>query len=197
MDLRDRTTRALAGGAKLRFFRLFSRALGAAAPPASLAMRPLESREFAGLCADPGLELAEDRVRLALDRGDRCVGAFDGTQLVGYCWLAFRPLPHLDGVWVDFPPHAVWTYKSLVLPSHRGRGIAPALYRRADALAIERGRSVSLLCVEAHNRPSIRAALRAGYASCGRAGYLRRSRGLSTWRSPASRWASLRFYIPT
>lgn len=36
--------------------------------------------------------------------------------------------------WADFHNEAVWIYKSLVLPSHRGRAIAQALYRVIDGV---------------------------------------------------------------
>ncbi len=93
------------------------------------------------LCRDPQFDLSEDKVSAAYARGDLCVAAFDAGSPVGYCWFAFAPVPHLDGVWVEFHADAVWTHKSLVLPSHRGRGVAPALYRFADAVCVEHHRS--------------------------------------------------------
>ena len=146
-------------------------------------------------CATPGLDLEPARVRAAFARGDVCAAAFDSGALVGYCWFAFAPVPHLDGVWVDFHEEGVWMYKSLVLPSHRGRGIAPALYRATDRLGTQRGRRFLVSCVETHNRPSI-AAKRTGYAHSGYAGYLRRGASLWTWSTPAVKRIALHFYLP-
>jgi hypothetical protein len=46
----------------------------------------------------------------------------------------------VDGIWVKVPPRAVYLFQSFVPPSHRGRGIAAALYRAAEALAARPGR---------------------------------------------------------
>jgi GNAT superfamily N-acetyltransferase len=192
-----RLSGALARRAGLRLFRLFSRKLGDGAPGVTgLVLRMVRKDDALAHCADPELDLRLAGVEQAFARGDLCVGAYEGDRLAGYCWLAFSPLPHLDGVWVEFGPHAVWTYKSLVRPGYRGRGIAAALYRHGDVACRERGRSTSLLCVEAHNTPSITAGLRAGYAPLGWAGWLRNGSGLRAWSSPGVRQAAVRFYRP-
>lgn len=156
----------------------------------------LERAEVLSLCADPNLDLASERVGEAYARGDLCAGAFLGERLAGYCWFAFSPVPHLDGVWVDFAPDAVWIYKSLVRPAHRGRGVAPALYGFVDRVGAERTRRGSLICVEAHNRASISAALKAGHAPAGYALYARLRHRLSTWYSASARRNAVRFYVP-
>jgi len=191
----------LARHAGMRVFRLFARPLASmeAGPPApeSIELRVMRAADVLLLCSDTGLDLEQSRVRAAHSRGDVCVGAYcNAGLLVGYCWAAFSTLPHLDGVWVDFGAEAMWTYKSLVRPSHRGRGIAPALYRFADSLGTDRRRRVSIICVESHNRASMAAAARAGYAPDGCAAYVRRGRRLFHWRSPAARRRALRFYVP-
>lgn len=161
-----------------------------------LALRLVEQRELLSLCQDEGLDLRVRAVQTAYARGDLCVASFEGDYIVGYCWLAFAPCPHLDGVWVQFGREVGWIYKSLVLPSHRGRGIAAALYRFADATYLERGRMHSVICVESHNRPSIRAALRAGYESGGYGGYLLRGKRLRAWSSAAARRRGISFFLP-
>lgn len=191
-----RVLRGLARRAGLRVFRVLSRPLEAVSAPSPLAPRRLREDEVLALCADPQLDLREDAVRAAFARGDLCVAVPDGDTVAGYCWFAFSPLPHLDGVWVEFGSHAAWTYKSLVRPSHRGRGIAPGLYRFADAACRERGRTLSLICVEEHNAPSIAAALRAGFAPSGRAAWVRRSGAVRTWHSDAVTQQGVRFYVP-
>ena len=192
-----RLSGVLARRTGLRLFRLFSRKLGADIPTVTgMALRMVRKDDALADCADPELDLRPAGVEQAFARGDLCVGAYEGTRLAGYCWLALSPLPHLDGVWVEFGSHAVWTYKSLVRPPYRGRGIAPALYRFADSACRQRGRSQSLLCVEAHNTPSIAAGLRAGYAPSGWAGWLRREGSVHAWYSPAVAQHAVRFYRP-
>src|ERR1700728_2025255 len=68
------------------------------------------------------------------ERGERFVlGAFvDGTP-VGTVSLLLDCPPN--------QPHRAEIAKMMTLPSHRGRGVATALMRAAEALAIERART--------------------------------------------------------
>jgi hypothetical protein len=60
----------------------------------------------------------------AYGRRDLCAGAFDGAELAGYCWFALAAAPYMDGAWLEFRPHVVYTYKSYVRTAYRGRVIA-------------------------------------------------------------------------
>lgn len=185
--------------AGLRLFRFYSRRLGTAGRvdlPQGAELRAMSEREVLALCANPALDLAAEKVGIAYASGDLCVAARIDGRLAGYCWLAFSPLHHLDGVWVEFGGRTAWIYKSLVLPEDRGRGIAAALYGFADSVCIERRREWSTICVESHNHPSIAAARRAGYTAAGQAGYWLRGAKLFVWRSPAVKRAAVRFYVP-
>lgn len=189
----------LARHAGFRLFRFFARPLEHKGPPASAgaSIRMLGEEELVALSAAPDLDLREENVKAAFQRGDLCFGAFDGDTLAGYCWLGFAPLAHLDGVSVAFAGDVAWTYKSLVRHSHRGRGIAPALYRCADRACLERSRKLSLICVESHNGPSISAALRAGYRSAGSAAYVRRGALFVDWYSPGLvQHYGVAFFVP-
>ena len=183
--------------AGVRVFRIFGRRLrawaGAAAPRVDCRLLP--QHEVLALCAAPALDLVPSKVQAAYRRGDLCVGAFQGGELAGYCWFALSPAPHMDGAWLEFPDHVVYTYKSYVRPAFRGRGIAAALYGFADSHFLERGRTHAVLCVESHNRPSIAAARRSGFAEAGYAAYLAGAR-LRAWRSRAAAGYGLRFFVP-
>ena len=195
----ERLAGALARYAGLRAFVFFRRALDPATPagvPGGVEVRMLGEEDVARVCQRPELDLTAEKVVAAYARGDVCAGAYDSGKLVAYCWFAFGPAPHLDGVWADFHRHGVWIYKSLVLPSHRGRGIAPALYRFTDSRCVERGRRFSICCIESHNRPSIAAIRRAGYEAAGYAGYLRRGTKVLPVTSPAASRMEVRFFIP-
>jgi len=195
-----RLARGLARHAGIRAFRFFRRALDPATQakiPAGLEVHMLGERDVAPLCARAELDLSVEKVAAAFARGDICAGAYDAGRLVGYCWFAFTPAPHLDGVWADFHRQGVWIYKSLVLPSHRGRGIAPALYRFTDAVGLARGRNFSICCIESHNRPSVAAILRAGYEPAGYAAYLRTGTKVLPVASPAASRMAVRFFVPT
>ena len=183
--------------AGLRVFRIFGRRLRARVSTAAQGVdcRLLKEREVVALCADPTLDLGPAKVQAAYARGDLCVGAFHDGRFAGYCWFALSPLPHMDGAWLEFPDHVVYTYKSYVRPAFRGRGIAPAMYRFADALFLQQGRTHAVLCVESHNQPSIAAAQRSGFADAGFAAYVGGGR-LRAWRSRAAAGYGLRFFIP-
>jgi ribosomal protein S18 acetylase RimI-like enzyme len=183
--------------AGVRVFRVFGRRLRAWAGPTAphIHCRLMPEREVLALCADAALDLRPSKVHAAYLRGDLCVGAFQDGELAGYCWFALSPAPHMDGAWLEFPDHVVYTYKSYVRPAFRGRGIAAALYGFADAHFVERGRTHAVLCVESHNRPSIAAARRSGFAEAGYAAYLAGVR-LGAWRSRAAAGYGLRFFVP-
>ena len=74
----------------------------------------------------------------AADRGERIVlGAFDGETLVGTVSLL-----------LDCPanqPHRGEVAKLMTRISHRGRGVARALVREAERLAIENGKTLLVL----------------------------------------------------
>ena len=146
-------------------------------------------------CAEPALDLSASKVREAYARGDLCVGALEGSNLVGYCWFAFSPAPLLDDVWIDFPAHLIYTYKSYVRPAFRGRGIAARLYCFPDSVVLECGRTAAFITVESHNRASIAAAKRSGFHSAGTAGYLIRGVRIVSWRSSTARHSAIRFRL--
>jgi ribosomal protein S18 acetylase RimI-like enzyme len=74
----------------------------------------------------------------AADRGERIVfGAWDGEALVGTVTLLLDLPPN--------QPHRAEIAKMMTRVSHRGRGIATALLRAAEAAAVEKGRSLLVL----------------------------------------------------
>jgi GNAT superfamily N-acetyltransferase len=174
---------ALARRAHLQVFRLFKRTLGAKGGPprdGGLEYRLMWERDVLRFCGEAELELPESKLREAYAREDLCVAALDGDRLAGYCWFAFSETSLQGPVSIAFPREVVYTYKSYVRPEYRGRGIAPKLYLYADGLLRERGRSIALIFVHSHNRASIAAARRSGFAGAGWAGYvLPRDRMLS------------------
>ena len=74
----------------------------------------------------------------AVERGERVVlGAFVDSALVGTVSLLLDCPPN--------QPHRAEIAKMMTLPSHRGRGVATALMRAAEALAIEKARTLLTL----------------------------------------------------
>ncbi|MBW4024182.1 MAG: GNAT family N-acetyltransferase [Proteobacteria bacterium] len=74
----------------------------------------------------------------AAARGERIVfGAWDGEHLVGTVTLLLDLPPN--------QPHRAEIAKMMTRNSHRGRGVATALLRAAEAAAIEHGRRLLVL----------------------------------------------------
>lgn len=160
---------------------------------AGLDCRALAEPELLAWCEDGELELKPAQVRAALARGDLCLGAFDGAQLVGYSWLAFRPAPHVGGLWVHFHPEARYSYKKFVRPAYRNRKLSHALSAFADAPVFRRGRQFTLSFVNLANRASLRSTARAGSRTVGYAGFVRFGRRTLAWRSPGAARYGFRF----
>lgn len=178
-------------------FRVLTRPLATAAPrlPRGFEFRLFEPQDLIARCADPALELAESTARAALARGEVCVGALHSGKLAGYAWFAYRPAPHVAGVWMAFDRQAIYVYRAFVHPAHRGLGVAPALYRFADQRFIREGRRLALICIEAGNRPSIIAAERSGARGAGFAAYFQARGGFFAVRSPGAARLGFRFYL--
>lgn len=74
----------------------------------------------------------------AAARGERIVlGAFDGEQLIGTVTLLLNLPPN--------QPHRAEIAKMMTRLSHRHRGVATALLRAAERIALERGRWLLVL----------------------------------------------------
>ena len=79
-----------------------------------------------------------DGALAAAGRGERIVlGAFDGEVLAGTVSLLLDCPPN--------QPHRAEIAKMMTRPSHRGRGVATALMRVAERLAVERARTLLTL----------------------------------------------------
>ena len=79
-----------------------------------------------------------DRSLAAAARDERIVlGAWDGEVLAGTVTLLLDCPPN--------QPHRAEIAKLMTRASHRGRGVAAALMRRAEALAVERSRTLLVL----------------------------------------------------
>lgn len=166
------------------------------APPAGIVLRPLEEQEALEHFADSELPLSVEKSKTGFSRGEVCIGALDDGRLAGYAWFASRPAPHFDGIWMDFDPRVIYTYRAYVRPGYRGRRIAPALYCSADALFLDRGRMFVALCIELGNTPSLIAAQRSGARTVGFVAYLHAGGRFLSLRSRGAKKIGYRFYVP-
>jgi ribosomal protein S18 acetylase RimI-like enzyme len=157
-------------------------------------MKPLELLPY---CAHAELELVPAALRDAQARGEGCIGALQGTQLAGYLWYAFGPAPHTRGTWTEVPQGTAYLFRTYVQPAFRGRGIATALFRRADAAFLPSPCRRALACVELHNYASAAALRSAGFRSAGTVATLQPPVGqgarLLQWRSAGAARTGFRF----
>ena len=185
--------------AGIHAWQVFARRLGAgplAAPGVELRFAPADQLRSQWSDAEPEFKFTEAKARDAFARGEVCVGAFHGTRLVGYAWYAVEQAPHWNGLWMDFDRRAVYIYRAFVTPRYRGRGIAPALFRFADRLFLERGREIAVLCIAADNKPSLAAARRSGAHSVGYCAYWHGTGRFFSLRASGVRHVGFRFYLP-
>ena len=183
------------GGVHL--YQVFQRKLDGATPwpfPAGYEPVALSVSEALAACVDPDLQLAASNVRAAYAAGGVCVGARHGGALVGYVWFALTAAPDTARVWVKVPPKAIYRYKALVLPAHRGKRIAPALYRFSDHLFAQTGRDLVVNCIATHNFASKAASLTSGAQGLGYVAYWHNGKRFVSFHSPAVRALGLRFY---
>ena len=182
----------------VQVFRVFHRALDTSAPrplDAGYDIGAMTEAEVVAECQDPVLDLSETSVRTAYARNGLCIGARQRGALVGYVWFAFETAPHLNGVRVQVPSRAIYRYKAFVRPAHRGKGIAPAMYRYADRVFCDRGRQAVVNCIATHNFASIAASLRSGAQALGHLGYWKSGRRFVSFHSRAVRELGLRFFL--
>ncbi|HLS85603.1 MAG TPA: GNAT family N-acetyltransferase [Burkholderiales bacterium] len=188
--------------AGLHVYRVMVRALDQGAAPGGdagplevpgIELRLRSPAQLLAHSADAGLELEPSALVEGERRGEGIIAAMQGERLAGYLWFAFRPAPHSRGTWAEFQRDTVYLYRAFVRPQLRGRGIATALYRRADARFLPRPCRRALACVELHNHASTAALRKAGFESQGRIVTLQPTRRLFLWRSPAAARAGFRF----
>ncbi len=135
-------------------------------------LAPADIREYIDR---DGLDFRRASVEAALARGDVCVGAFAGDQLVSYNWRAIRgPVQHTADWEVIWKPGLVYRYKALTQPAYRGLHINEALAKTVDRHLATQGHLVGVSFVELVNLSSMRTLARKGRQRVGYAGYVQR-----------------------
>ena len=185
----------------LSVFRVNTRPLGTqhdSTAPAlpGITIREVNADELLEAARDPALDLEPLFVREALARGDLAWGAFEHGKLVCYTWRAFSKAPFTDGFWVRVPAPFQYGYKSFTLPSHRGRGLYPAVGRIADQRSGELGCPAMLHLVNVANMASLRAAHQLGSRKAGYAGYFKFFARRLAFRTAAARAIGVELYLP-
>ncbi len=168
--------------AGIRTLVLLERDLAAApcvpAIDAGLACRLLSEADVGAVVAlRPSLDA--DAVRPRLDAGDYGIGVWHGDRLISAAWFSTAEawIPEL-GRRLRLGPGQVYGYDSFTAPDWRGRGVYGYRSSVAAQVLTVAGLRHSLGFVIAHNRPSLRAAAKAGFRPFGMIGYVR----IGRWR---------------
>lgn len=193
MSLASRMRRYLG----INVVRVLQRELGCAAlGPRNIECQVLSEQQALEFVNDPLLELTAAWVRNAYARAGVCIGAIEGTRLLGYTWLAFGDTRYACGVSIRFDGRFRYSYKSFVRPECRGQRIAQALHAFADRPELRRGRSYALNFVELDNHASLTALERSGSRTLGYAAYAKCFGMVVAVRSPALKRAGIHLYGP-
>jgi hypothetical protein len=139
------------------------------------ALRMATLDELLRAAREPELGLNAHDVRIALQRGELCVAAFDGERMIGYVWRALMPTRWAPHVWVEFSKPYRYGRKGMTLADYRGRHIANALSLFMDRYCLDQGYLHIISMIETHNFSSIEATKYRPRTFVGFAGYL-------TWR---------------
>lgn len=142
-------------------------------PTDELTVRRATREDLVAAAAENPDQLSQAFVDQALSRGDYCVAAFDGAQMVAWAWASFDRAPHDDGLWVKVEAPFSYGYKWYTKPDYRGKGIILQLTVLRDRIGAESGRTHSVGFIETHNYASWQASKRLGSQSVGYAGYLK------------------------
>ena len=108
-----------------------------------------------------------------LRAGDRLVLCESGGRVVFYAWVMFGQMDMGLREYAPLSPDRAYTYKLFTVPDCRGRRICPAYYTFIKRELRPLGYRSLVAWVEAGNRSSIRAHLRAGFHPAGRIWHIR------------------------
>jgi len=158
-----------------------------------LVFRVATRDELLKATTNPLLNMSKRFVEDALERGHKCIAAFDGNDLVGYSWRSVSETLLNHSVKVQFPEELVYHYKSFVLPDYRGKRILEGVKRVHFDSSTYQGRSSGFNCVEYSNYASLKASSKQGEVTVGYI-ILRASGGKSwCWHSSGPKKAGIRF----
>lgn len=133
-----------------------------------------------------------DQIERRFALGEKCFVARSGGEIVCANW-ACEGGP-LSEHWIRYlryalpvAPDEVYLYDSYTAPTHRGRGIAPALAVWILRHYAEKGYRRTTTAIVPENRTNLRARAKSGYQICGRIGYVRTGIHLHHFNTDRSR----------
>jgi hypothetical protein len=153
-------------------------------PPAGVAVCVLQLEQLLEASADPELDLDPGFIQTTLAQGDLVCGAYEDGRLVGYAWRTSVAAPYYQGLWIKAGHRYHYSYRTFVLPSHRGRYIHTAILRLADRESVKRGCVAEVDLSPIANLASLGAGNALGRRQVGWAGYLSLFGSSFSFRTP-------------
>ena len=138
--------------------------------------RELTSNDIVRYAKNPALDM-DARMADRLDFGlDYCFGAFDQSELAGYCWFARQDVePEHNqgdhpktGVALSFECDTAFVYKAFTRPQWRGQKVFPRLLGYASRELHSHGIARLVSTTDWANRSAMRAFERSGFESVGK-----------------------------
>lgn len=143
--------------------------------PAGYALARLRGERSLRELARRGIEVASAAVYVAAG-GELWLLEGATGDLAFLCWIFRERAPALaaPGGWFRPPAGSAVLEDSFTAPAHRGRGLAPAVWRKICAALVDERIATLLTKVEVTNMASRRACEKAGFEEVGRMRYRRR-----------------------
>ena len=169
-DLVARAAKRAAGARVLQLMEVVPERARASAPriegATTISWLPL-SMERLGRHVGGEMDLDEDFLRQAHERGDECLGFLVDDRLAHYEFFSHRPTSIDEGLWLECPSGATYGYKAFTHPDFRGNALHRASIANAVVRYAEMGSPSIISYVVSNNFPSIRSHERAGFAHFG------------------------------
>jgi hypothetical protein len=154
-------------------------------------VRVASESEILRAAQDNSDELSVEFVRQAFLRGDICIAAFSGNQLVSYGWCSEKATLLSEDLLLTLGPGYFYGYKANTLRLHRGKGLHAAVTTYAGRELAARNGKGMIGYVNATNDRSLTSATRSGKLRAGLAILWRGESGIRAWYSRISRRAGI------
>lgn len=116
-----------------------------------------------------------ERFLSRFSKGDRCLLAIEGNEIVGFLWFSIRNVFEEESTNYQFvvPGNAVYSYDEFVCMEYRQKGVLSQLLVTLFGLIAKDGKESILILVSIDNKISLAAHLKNGFVVTGRILYFR------------------------
>ncbi len=114
------------------------------------------------------LELGEDFLRYAIEKGDECFAILDGNRLAAYGWYSNAPTIVSDELRLKFHKDYIYMYKGFTHYDYRGQRLHAIGMTLALDEYLKQGFKGIVSYVEEHNFRSLQSVYRMGYSDFGK-----------------------------